>query len=369
MRYLVFKPDGIGDFVLASGGYRLLADLAGEENLTLVVMPPVKSIARSQFPKATVIALPMEKKRKVVNVFVMNFLRCLGPWREIRRHPMEAAISFRTMRAYLHTFLFYSTRTKHFFGCENLLIRNRRWSRRFVEWVTRTFLAPRIAPYPEAAEGVPSELEAHRRVLSLALNREVALAEILPRLRTETATVDGNYWLCSPLSAIPSKNYPLESWCEVFRQVRDLIGGSEIRLTGSADQKSLLDELAGRLRAEQFSAIVELRPTLQGFVELINEAKWVLTIDTAAAHMACALDKRCLILFSGLLRGMFGPWTRSPRQVWLDPLPPPDGIKRKWFRGMPPDRVSAAIRALNEIGGVTPSARRNPATSGNAGFP
>lgn len=350
VRYLVFKPDGIGDFVLASGSYRLLADLVGEENLTLVVMPPVKSIAESQFPKATIIALPMEKKRKFVNVFVMNFLRCLEPWRQIRQHRADAAISLRTMRAYLHTFLFYSTRTDGYFVCENLLTRNRRWSRRFVEWITRTFLKPNVSAYPEGFPDAPWELEAHRRVLSQALKREVALSEIMPRLRTETATRDGDYWLISPLSAIATKNYPFENWCAVFRQCRNLVGDSEIRLTGSEDQRDSLEEIAGLLRAEGFTRVkVELRPTLQGFVELINEARWVLTIDTAAAHIACALDKRCLILFSGMLRGMFAPWQRSNRQVWLDPLPPPAGVRQKWFRGMPSERVSAAIRALSEV--------------------
>lgn len=350
MSYLVFKPDGIGDFVLASGAYRLLADRAGEENLTLVVMPPVKSIAKSQFPKATIIALPMEKKRRFVNVFVMNFLRCLGPWRQIRRHRSDAAISLRTMRAYLHTFLFYSTRTDHYFVCENLLTRNRRWSRRFVEWLTSTCFKPNVSEYPEGFPNAPWELEAHRRVLSQALRREVKLDEIMPQLRTETVTRDGDYWLVSPLSAIATKNYPFENWCEVFRQCRDLVGDSEIRLTGSEDQRAPLEEIAGLLRAAGFTrTVVELRPSLQEFVELVNEARWVLTIDTAAAHIACALDKRCLILFSGMLRGMFAPWQRSLRQVWLEPLPPPAGVRRKWFRGMPPERVGAAIRALKEV--------------------
>lgn len=347
MRYLVFKPDGIGDFVLASGALRLLADKAGEQNLTMVVMPPVRTLAEAQFPKAQVIVLPMEKKRKIVNVFVMNFLRCFGAQREIRKHRVDAAVSLRTMRAYLHTFLFYSARTNHYCACENLLTRNRRWSRRFVEWATRTFFSPRIAAYPEALSGVPTELEAHRRVLSFALDREIALSEILPRLSAETAPGAGGYWLCCPLSAISDKNYPFEDWCKVFDQCRDLIGENEIRLSGSPDQQSQLDRLAEQLRRSTFLKVaVEIRPELQGFVELINEAAWVLTIDTAAAHIACALDRRCLILFSGMHLGMFGPWQRSPRQLWLDPLPPPDGKSRKWFRNMPPEHVVTAIRRL-----------------------
>ena len=81
VRYFLFKPDGIGDFVLATGAIDLLAREAGEENLVICVRSLLAPLAKAQFPQATIIELPVAEKRKVVNLFALNFIRCLPVWR------------------------------------------------------------------------------------------------------------------------------------------------------------------------------------------------------------------------------------------------------------------------------------------------
>jgi len=67
-------------------------------------------------------------------------------------------------------------------------------------------------------------------------------------------------------------------------------------------------------------------------------------VDTAAAHMACALNCPAIILFSGLHRGIYAPWATSSRQVWLEADPPAPGEpprkKSHWFKGIAADRVA-----------------------------
>jgi ADP-heptose:LPS heptosyltransferase len=57
-------------------------------------------------------------------------------------------------------------------------------------------------------------------------------------------------------------------------------------------------------------------------VDLLAGATWVLAADSAAAHIATALDRPAVMLLGGGCPGQFAPWRRSPRQVWLEhPLP------------------------------------------------
>jgi ADP-heptose:LPS heptosyltransferase len=343
VRYFLFKPDGIGDFVLATGAIDLLAREAGEENLVICVRSLLAPLAKAQFPQATIIELPVAEKRKVVNLFALNFIRCLPVWRELRAQPVDGAACFRSMRNYLHTFLFYSARASRFVACENLLVRSRRASRVFVEELAQRLVNPELLPYPEPQPGVPSEIEANRLVVAQLLQREVDISEVLPVLKSPDKHAAGP-WVCCPLSSMESKDYPFESWralLEPFKsEIRDLL------LVGSEHQRARLTELEAMLReAGILGARVFIPENLVAFVNVIAQSSMVLCVDTAAAHIATALDKRCVVLFSEMHAGMFGPWKRSENQVWLTPEFP-DGKKRKWHKGIPPDRAGAYVRSL-----------------------
>ena len=80
VRLFIFKPDGIGDFILVTGAVRLLAASLAKQNLLICVRSVIAPLARSQFPQAIVIELPTAVERKMVNLFVRNFFYCLPLW-------------------------------------------------------------------------------------------------------------------------------------------------------------------------------------------------------------------------------------------------------------------------------------------------
>jgi len=84
---------------------------------------------------------------------------------------------------------------------------------------------------------------------------------------------------------------------------------------------------------------------LQKFIDLLAGAECVVTVDTAAAHAATALDCRTLVLFSGKHQGMFAPWIRSSRQQWLMPKSgfPPD----RWHQSHTDEEILGVALALN----------------------
>ncbi|MFZ4683880.1 MAG: glycosyltransferase family 9 protein, partial [Terrimicrobiaceae bacterium] len=342
----ILKPDGIGDFVLASGALRLLARECGEENLILVVKSLLVPLARSQFPRATVIDLPVAAERKVINLFAWNFMVCLPVWWRLRTTRVDAAVCLRSMRNYLETFLFLSSQAGRRVASENILLRGKRKVRTVVETTANRFFRTELVDYPETAEQMPMEIESHRRVMTRLLKREVAESEVLPVLQA-TASSGGDYWICAPVTNLKSKLYPPAKWGEIFRGLQPEAAGKRILLAGSEDQRASLEELLGVLRENGCTQAEIVFPSdLVEYVNLIAGTEVMLTVDTAAAHFATALDRPTLVLFSGLHRGMFGPWRRSERQSWLSPAIAEDRKKKKWHAGLAPERAAAEVRAL-----------------------
>lgn len=349
MRVFVFKPDGIGDFVIATGALRTLAAEYGEENLIICVKTLLVPLARSQFPKSEIIDLPVAAKRKIVNLFAWNLACSLPVWWRLRRMRVDAAVCLRSMRNYLETFLFYSTRSRRYLACENLLLKSGKKVRTAVENSTEKLFRAELVPYPSPSREAPQEIEAHRRLISRVVGRELPLGAALPDLRATSAGT-GDYWICAPITNNPAKLYPPVRWRDLFVALRPEAGQKRILLAGSEDQRGQLEELRDLLHAAGiYGAELAFPPGLVEYMNLIGGTELLLTVDTAAAHFATALDRRCVVLFSAMHAGMFGPWVRSEKQEWLLPTPDPARKKFKWHKGIPPERAAEVARRLLQI--------------------
>jgi len=344
VRIFVFKPDGIGDFVLATGTLRLLAREFGEENLVICVKTILVPLAREQFPAATVLDLPTAATRKVLNLFVWNFLATLPLWGKLRGARVDAALCLRSMRNYLETWLFYSARARRFIACENTLLSEQKKVRTVVEQTAAKWFRAELLPYTQAR--VPWEVEANRAVAAQLLGREVSTEEVQPSLRASPPHGD-SYWIFAPITNVASKVYPFAKWQEVFAHMKPLTEGKKILLAGVPDERPRLEEMLQLLREAGIGgAEIHLPPDLNAYVNLIGGAELMLTVDTAAAHFAIALDRPTAIVFSGLHSGMFGPWQRSERQCWLMAGEAASGKKKKWHAGIAPARVAETARRL-----------------------
>lgn len=332
-RCFIFKPDGIGDFFLASGVVRLLGREFGEENLTIAVLPIMEPVVRGQFPRASVVSLPLRTRRIILNKFVANCLRSFFPWITLLRLEVDLSISLRNMRDYLQTVLFFSVRADRRILCSNPLLESKRPVRNWTEEAFKWLFTPFVIGYPKTVEGIPNELEAHRLLICEALGREVAIGEIWPELKAVGAPpFESPYWVCAPFSSGLEKDYPLDRWVEIFLSVHNTEKLSTLVLTGSPDQENRLREFQ-QLIASASPEIANITQIfipadLQKFIDLLAGAECVVTVDTAAAHAATALDCRTLVLFSGKHQGMFAPWVRSSRQQWL--LPKASSTSNPW---------------------------------------
>jgi ADP-heptose:LPS heptosyltransferase len=162
--------------------------------------------------------------------------------------------------------------------------------------------------------GTGGELEAHRRVVSAALGREVAREEILPSFAHFPVSDDGRL-LVYPLSQDGTKNVPVERIVKILRLWRAR-SRAPIVLGGSPRDTATLERYAAAARAAGIDPVtVEAPPGVVAFVEHAAAASAVFSADSAAAHVGAACDKPTVVLMMDRAwHGISLPSPRSGRQ-------------------------------------------------------
>ncbi len=338
MRVFILKPDAIGDFILASGCIRTIAHEAGEQNLVLAVRTDVAPLARHQFPKARILPLTLREKRRILNVTTVNILHSLPSWLQMLALRVDASICLRSMRAYLHTICFHTPRAKRRIACENLLLASPRVRRPAVEKFAARVFKPTLLPYPAPGK-LPSDIEANRSVAAELLGREISDSEILPRLVLPHPVERSAHWMLCPFSSTPAKDYPAAQWAEVLTLFPD----TPLHLAAGPSQSDSLQNFTTELRAAGIPNLhIDPPLPLGEFLEKVAAARLLLTVDTAAAHMACALGTPAVIVSAGRQPGVYSPYSPNGLQTWI--LPPPNLRKGEWKKSITPSEIAAALR-------------------------
>ena len=342
MRLFVLKPDNIGDFVLACGAVRAMADAVGEDNLVLAVKSDVAPLAQREFPRAEVMALPIRPKRKGWNTAAVNFVHGLPTLRRLFGTRADVGVCLRDKRAFLETVYWLAPRVARRVACENSLPRSKRGRWALWENAVRTLFRPVLLPYPRPRPDLPSDLQAHGAVVSEVLGRPVTVDEIMPRLRSARWT-GGDFWLCCPFSSRPSKDLPSARWAAVLALCADLWPAGGIRLSGAPDQAERLVAFAAELKASGLDLPISVDPAvpLAEFPGVLARAGLVLTVDTAAAHLACAVGAPAVIVASRKNEGVYAPYSPNGRQVWLMA-----GEGKVWREAMATEDIARAMRRV-----------------------
>jgi ADP-heptose:LPS heptosyltransferase len=188
-----------------------------------------------------------------------------------------------------------------------------------------------------------------------AISRKVSDEEILPTLTAPREVSAKNYWLLGPFSSTTSKDYPAEAWTEALKLLDHERAEAPLHLAAGPSQSDRLQEFARSLQSIGITNIHLAPPIpLPDFLQSIAEARLVLTVDTAAAHMACALNTPAVIVSAGQHPGVYAPYSKTGRQKWL--LPPGDLPKGEWRQHFTPEMVAGCVR---EVLAEAKSAGRN----------
>lgn len=316
----------------------------GEKNLIICVRADVAPLAKDQFPAAEVIPLRLREKRRILNLATVNVLNCLPVWLRLLAMRPNAAVCLRSMRAYLHTITFYLPRAQRRIACENLLLANPRMRRPAVEKFVRSAFKPNLIPYPSAGK-LPTDVEANRLVAEEVLQRKVSDEEILPTLTPPCGVSGKDNWLLCPFSSTKSKDYPAEAWARVLTLLDQERAEAPLHLAAGPSQADQLQNFAQTLKSAGVTNIHIAPPVpLPNFLQSIAEARLVLTVDTAAAHMACALGSPAVILSAGQHPGVYAPYSKNGLQKWL--LPPANIQKGEWRKNLDSEKIADSVRQV-----------------------
>lgn len=332
---------------MATGAIRLLAREHGEENTVVVVKSEIAPLARREFPSACVESLPRINRRVGGNRTAANLLHSFPVWRRLRRLCVDHAVCFRSRRTSVHALLFAAPRAGRFLASENVILQNGKFRKRFVEWLLLGRSRTELLSYPASTGILPRELASHRCLVAASLGRVVSDKEIYP-LIVSAPWKGGGGWLLCPFSSRPAKDYAANRWCRAIGAAVQAHVPGKILLAGGPDQARRLEEFAGVLTASLPDCPVEVLPPspLEHFPDQVALADLVLTVDTAAAHFACAVGAPAVIVACGLHDGTYGPYSPNGRQTWV--VGDWAGRGRDgWQETVPPREVAAAIsRAL-----------------------
>jgi ADP-heptose:LPS heptosyltransferase len=350
----IFKPDRIGDFILAVGAIRAIADAYGEDECVLFISPMVEELARREFPRAGRVLIP-PFALKLWPAWRELTAKPLDPW---WNHSFKVAISLRHHRMKWQELLFGRIRCVARWGLENRWVGDHPFE-------TRHIVAPltgRIPAPSKAPDRLCLELESHRLVLERVFSRPVAPEQMLPILRPAAGAKVRNSLLVFPFSSERIKDIPEGLLVNSLRQFLPVCGlALEFAFT-PADRPRYM-ELAAKLAHEGLPVPTLVETTSLGaLIERVEGCSAVLSADTGPAHIAGALDKPMVALLGGGHFGTFAPWRRSERQEWLSH--PMDCYQCQWFckhsepyciTRISPESVAGALTRVVRSAGSKPN--------------
>ena len=310
---LVFKPDRIGDFILATGAIHLLCRELGPEAVTLAVSSMIQPLAVREFPRCRLLTVSQPPARvgdhwRQALWAGWRSTRQLGSWGRFDR-----LVNLRHHPTLFEDVLLRSVRAEHSFGTGLSHLGGDQWPRNL-----KSFAAENAQPYPESPVPADSsrELEAHRRVLEQVLAKPVMIRDVLPQM-TGFKVQDGGFLLIVPYGSERIRDYPEASMVAAVRNA-GLPADTRIVVCAEPVRRGDMESLARSLRTATPHTIELVHPSgLVPFVELVGQARLVIAMESAAAHISAAMDKLAVSVIGGGHYGFFAPWVKSHRQAWL----------------------------------------------------
>ena len=305
----VFKPDRLGDFVLALGAIHAVVENFGAGDCVLFISPLVEELARREFPGvAIVIVPPFEPK-------------LWKGWRRLRSKPMDpwwdhmfaTAISFRHHRTAWQELLFSRIRCSRSVALENQSDHNHPLERRFIAArITQSVLPPK-----QAGRSQCHEFESHRLVLESMLERPVSADTVVPHLSPPPGAASNGSILICPFGSADIRTISPRAIAEGIK-LAFRANVPPLRLAAPPDQlQRYMDYARFLVEAGLPQAQIVETQSIASLISEITSAAVIIATESAPAHIAAALDRPLLALIGGGHYGLFAPWKRSGRQVWV----------------------------------------------------
>lgn len=301
----IYKPDRIGDFILAIGAIRTIMFEYGSKRIQIIVSESVYPLAVHIFPKAQIISI-----KHVYNLsFTRGFLKCVQSIISIQRFITGNIVSLRHHPSPKELMMFDWLIRKG----QNIYINPSGLGFRassFLNGLERGgIMYPKHCP-----DGFPRELEANRLIVSAVLGRELSISAVIPEI---PGSKIGKAVHIFPFGSAGIRTYPLDKLAESIER-SNIPKNVSMLVCGDKRDMTSLEGLSKQLFHLGFQ---EVKPycaeSLSDLIQSISQSIAVIGVESAGCHISTALNRRTVVIIGGGHYGIFGPWRRSDRQVWV----------------------------------------------------
>ncbi len=302
---VVFKPDGIGDFILATGAIRWVMQHE-KRPVVLLTSSEASALARAQFPSLTIHSLPGSVRRK--SFHSLAYLK--EAWRAATRYGGSDLICLRHSLNHNDHLVLRWLRPVRSSGTVNSPIAPKLLDNA----PTFNFSVP--VQYPPTRDGLPAEVCAHRDVLQAHYSNSEAIGSrsLFPFLRIDHERPTRRLTIF-PHTNLKLRNFPLERLAAVVNSLdRSLY--SDIAVCGSAYDHEHMQVFLTLLDADTGAQLIHTKSILE-VVPLIASSAAVLTMDSAPAHIAICCGTPSVSILAGGQYGHFAPYGDPDTNVWL----------------------------------------------------
>ncbi len=308
-RVAIFKPDRLGDFVLAIGAIRRIVNSVGSHRCLLLISRYAREIAAREFPAVEAVEVPYLSWR------LWETRRRL---RELIDHPVfrsgvDRLICLRHHRFPHEDLVCAAVPTRVSIGSRHTPL-----SEPSGELIRRRLEFDQCVASPPAFAGQCEELHRHASVISAFLGEPVSLDDILPVMGPQRPDPSEPWITVSPFGSAPIRDLPETLLVTTAEEAARR--GLGLRLASPPGEEDRFNALAGRVQAATPVAVrvtVQATPKLEDLIGLLRTSRLVITTETATAHLATALDCPTIVVVGGGHYGLFSPWHRSSRQRWV----------------------------------------------------
>lgn len=135
----------------------------------------------------------------------------------------------------------------------------------------------------------------------------------------------GRWIALHPGSKDSFKRWPTASFIALGNKLKNELG-CEILITGTQGEKPLMEEIAKQIPGAHLD---EPKRTLRQFAALLNQMDLLISNDTGPVHLACALNRPVIAIYSSTDPALCGPY-KAPhaKAIWRRPACDPC-LKRK----------------------------------------
>ena len=302
---ILFKPDGIGDYILWSRFFQECSQRYPNSRITVVCCAPTGELVQRMFPKFRVIQIPQRPK----DILGFIGMLCRNP-RLILVGQQDVLLDLRPHRASWELLYVILLRANGKIGLQRSVA-----TLRGTVLPENRFYNLLVAPctsVPAQDERLEcAELDLVRQFSSFLWGS--AIAPTLPDLRMFSwpqpkLPTGKRHWVIGPFSGNAIRDYPAIRWREVFEQLVPSSSPDSLLICGAASQRSKAEEfrkmMQGTLPVTNLCGSLTLVET----AGLLLESELVFATESALAHLSVALRRPTIVILGGGHFGLFAPW-------------------------------------------------------------